>query len=615
LARIRLLDPETQNQIAAGEVVERPASVVKELVENALDAFATKVEVDIQEGGLALIRVTDNGSGMDEEDARLCMLRHATSKLAQLSDLEQIGSFGFRGEALPSIASVSRFRLVTRTREGSALAFAYDEELPIGPEPASAPQGTEITVRDLFYNVPARRKFLKSVATEQTHVTDAIFLAALSRHDVAFTLRRDGRTILDYVAEAERFDRVAACMDRAKLTAYACVRGPLQIEAFLSPPSVTRATASALHLFVRGRPIRDRALVRAVAQAYGQLIPAGRYPEGAVYLELDGALVDVNVHPQKSEVRFADPRALFDAVHRGLGAEIQARFGAPGKSADAAAFGPPVSGPAWPARERQAEASEARTTAIYADQILAPQVPKPAASNGYVRSVSEAPALSLHDEGLAKGPHKAEAALFEGIRFYGKLKIAGEVFGDQLITEAKDALYIIDTHALIERWAVHMLYAQTATAPKLAHTEVTPALVRAWPLLGPAARMLGIEAEPSGKAALALEAVPQVAAAVAPGDVLAALSRAWEAVAPNTSKGDLRATQAGPLAESLRAGFYAELACQVATQILTSDARRTRVEVALAQMDAVNFARPCRHGKPILMRVGHDELLRKRGRP
>src|SRR5262245_37891500 len=266
--RIQVLPPELASQIAAGEVVERPASVVKELVENALDAGATRCDVSIEGGGIARISVVDDGSGMDPEDARLALERHATSQVKLLADLEGLASYGFRGEALPSIASVSRPTLRTRPRDADS---GYEVLVEGGGAPVERPAGlapgTEVLVTDLFYNVPARRKFLRSTGTESGHVSEVVEAAALARPDVTFTLTRDGRRVREMLRARTREERVHQVEAQGELAPCRGERGPLRVEAFLSRPEAARAGAGGLTLVVNGRTVRDRALLVAVAQA------------------------------------------------------------------------------------------------------------------------------------------------------------------------------------------------------------------------------------------------------------------------------------------------------------------------------------------------------------
>lgn len=347
---ILVLPEDLASQIAAGEVVQRPANVVKELIENALDADATRVEVSIEAGGIGLIRVSDDGRGIHEQDARLCLLRHATSKLTRVEDLEELCSFGFRGEALPSIASVSRLEIVSR-HASSESGLAVQAQGTTEPEvrPVGHPVGTTVSVKDLFFNVPARRKFLRSSNTEAGHVAEVVVDAALSRPEVGFFLQRDGRSSRKFERVDSARKRVAQVFGDEDLLAVEGARGPLTVEAYLSPSHRSTRGSGALHFFVNGRPVKDRALSATLAHAYGPALEKGRYPRGVAFLRLPPRLVDVNVHPQKTEVRFADARAVCDALYscvaRNLdkvGAPVPAR--APENSARREAARPPPSG-------------------------------------------------------------------------------------------------------------------------------------------------------------------------------------------------------------------------------------------------------------------------------
>jgi DNA mismatch repair protein MutL len=323
---VRLLDDALVNQIAAGEVVERPASIVKELLENSLDAGARTVGVQLVEGGRDLVRITDDGSGMDRADAILCIERHATSKIRSLDDLLSVGTLGFRGEALPSIASVSRFRLLTRPAasevgteviiEGGAL---------VGVSDAGAAAGTEIDVRDLFFNVPVRRRFLRGAQTELSHCVEAVVREALVRPDVDFTVLHEGREVLRAPRADDRASRAADLLGAhgRRLVPVDVVRDGVRVSGLISPAGNHRATGTgALYLYVNGRFVRDAVVRRGVQEAYRGLVPQGRYPVVVLELELDPLKVDVNVHPSKTEVRFRDPsdvaRAVADAIAAGL---------------------------------------------------------------------------------------------------------------------------------------------------------------------------------------------------------------------------------------------------------------------------------------------------------
>ncbi len=332
---IHRLSPRLANQIAAGEVVERPASVVKEVLENSLDAGATRIDIEVEGGGAKLIRVRDNGAGMLPDDLPLALARHATSKIASLEDLEAVGSLGFRGEALASIGSVSRLTLTSNGSEtgsegSSAACEGRDMEVVV--QPAPHPRGTTVEVRDLFFNTPARRKFLRTEKTEFNHLEEVVKRLALSRFDVSFSLRHNGRGIHNLnggLSEAEQRRRVAAVCGPAFMEQAIYVENAasgLKLRGWVGLPTFSRSQADLQYFYVNGRIIRDRLIAHAVKQAYRDVLYHGRHPAFVLFLELDPALVDVNVHPTKHEVRFRDGRGvhnfIFSSLHRSL-AEVR----------------------------------------------------------------------------------------------------------------------------------------------------------------------------------------------------------------------------------------------------------------------------------------------------
>lgn len=331
MSKIHRLSTRLANQIAAGEVVERPASVVKEVLENSLDAGASRVDIDIESGGVKLIRIRDNGSGMAPEDLPLAMARHATSKITSLEDLERVGSLGFRGEALASIGSVSRLSLTSNASEdGSEGSSASCEgrEMEVQLKPASHPQGTTVEVRDLFFNTPARRKFLRTEKTEYNHLEEVVKRLALSRFDVAFSLRHNGRAIHNLKAgtsQMEQQRRVATVCGPAFMEQAIYIEnlvGGFKLWGWVGLPTFSRSQGDLQYFFVNGRVIRDKLVAHAVKQAYRDVLYHGRHPAFVLYLEVDPAQVDVNVHPTKHEVRFRDGRAvhnfIFSSLHRAL---------------------------------------------------------------------------------------------------------------------------------------------------------------------------------------------------------------------------------------------------------------------------------------------------------
>jgi DNA mismatch repair protein MutL len=590
MGRIQTLPPDLANQIAAGEVVERPASVVKELVENALDAGSTRIKVELERGGATLIRVTDDGAGMDEDDAVLALERHATSKIRAKDDLFALTTFGFRGEALPSIASVSKLRLSTRARGAAEGVEVLLEGGGIArPRPTGAAEGTSVEVRDLFFNVPARRKFLKSTGTEAAHVSEALLLAALAKPDVSFFLVRDGRAAREWLRAASRRERAAQAFDaNERLEPCLGSAGPMQLEAHLAPPERARAGAGGLHLLVNGRPVRDRALARAVAQAYGSVLEPGRYPIGVVYVEVPAADVDVNVHPQKAEVRFADARALFDAVTRELHAVLARAFSVPALGASRAWMGgsAPRSGAASFGALMVDEAGDPWKLALPAES------PQTSLAEGV------APAAA----GTATDP-----ILFDGAGFYASLEFLAQIRATFLVCSGSDGLYILDQHAAAERvtfnrlrkaFASRSIATQRLLIPdviEMLPTEVAMLDERADDVAG-----LGIEVRPVGASAVAVHAVPALLGRARPErivrDLVAELGRADRR--PFGDAADLvLATMA--CHGSIRAGDIVS---------------RAEAAALLRALDDIDFAGHCPHGRPVVTRIGYDELERRVGR-
>ncbi|HEY0178844.1 MAG TPA: DNA mismatch repair endonuclease MutL [Dokdonella sp.] len=450
MSRIRPLPPELVNQIAAGEVIERPASVVKELVENSLDAGARRIEVEIEQGGARLIRVRDDGDGIDAEDLPLAVSAHATSKIATFDDLERVGTLGFRGEALPSIASVARFALTSRSGDSDAAwRIEVDGGKPREPRPAQHPRGTSVEVRDLFYNLPARRKFLRAERTEFGHVEDLVKSIALARTEVEFRLVHNGRPVrLLKPGAADAAARVADVLGDEFLASSLRIEhaaAGLRLSGWVGLPTTSRAQADQQYFHVNGRLVRDRLVAHAVRQAYADVLYHGRHPAFVLFLELDPALVDVNVHPAKHEVRFREGRLVHDFLYRTLDDALSgARAGASAAAPAPASIGSVPS--AAPAGAAAAPFARYASTPAYRQGGLGLGVREPladyAALLGEAREPVRGGAASLAGAAAAN----ADAGEVPPLGF-----ALAQLHGIYVLAENAHGLVLVDMHAAHER--------------------------------------------------------------------------------------------------------------------------------------------------------------------
>ncbi|MBI2897241.1 MAG: DNA mismatch repair endonuclease MutL [Deltaproteobacteria bacterium] len=611
MAVIRVLPPHLANQIAAGEVVERPASVVKELVENAVDAGARSVRVEIEAGGTARLRVTDDGCGMTRDDAILAIERHATSKIASADDLCTIGTLGFRGEALPSIASVSRFRL--RTRAPGDLAGTEvqvdGEATPLVSDIGFA-TGTQVEVLDLFFNTPARLKFLKSHGTEAGHAIEAAVRVALPRPDLSVVVVRDGRIVRELLRQSELQSRVREVFPDEELWGAEGTVDGVAVRGWLGAPHHARAGATGLHTFVNGRHVRDRGLMRAVVQSYGGTLEAGRYPEGVVFLEIDPREVDVNVHPQKSEVRFARSSAIVGATTRVLTEVLRA---APWSRPRPQLAGPAAHEPRWAAPPPQAPSLFG--TDLPAVRGFAARAQEPDAGAGRSPAGGLAGGTTERAEVEAgQGPigprHAAGSepvAPTERKGLYASLQPIGQLRATYILCEGPDGLYVLDQHASHERVTFDRLRrgrrsrevaVQRLLFPE--RIEVDSPLVALAEDHRDALLAVGIEVEPLGTGTLALHAVPALVTRADPRrlvvDVLGEIGRTG-AAAFTAAVDAVLATMA--CHGSIRAGDRLEPA---------------ECRALLVALDDVDFSGNCPHGRPILMTLPWGDLERRVGR-
>jgi len=426
MSRIRLLPETVASQVAAGEVVERPASVVKELVENSIDAGARKIDILIRRGGISVVRVIDDGCGMDRDDALLSLERHATSKIRSVSDLEAIGTLGFRGEALPSIASVSRFRLTTREKDAVAgtEVIVNGGKIDIVRDGGEAP-GTQVEVRSLFYNVPARRKFLRTENTESRNIEHQLHLQAIGHPDVAFTFARDDRVILQLPATATLNDRIRDLYGNELVAQLLPLNGstspPLRITGLIGQAGLSRQTRAQQLVFVNGRAIESPLITSAVREGYHTALMKGQYPVTFLFLELDPGAVDVNVHPAKREVRFRDPNGIREAVARSIQETL--------------------------ARGRVDWQEKFRAPPSTVDLTLRPEVVAPEVSHRELPQLSATPG-AIDISRRYEEPQRDEAAK---PRVQQQFQIIGVLNKLYVLMENADGLVLVDQHAAHER--------------------------------------------------------------------------------------------------------------------------------------------------------------------
>jgi DNA mismatch repair protein MutL len=610
---IQILPPDVAAKIAAGEVVERPASVVKELVENAIDAGAKTIRVEVQQGGKRLIRVMDDGLGIPAEEVPLAFARHATSKLTSVEDLSHVTTLGFRGEALASIAAVAQLTLLSRpAAQAAATRIRIEGGQQISMGAAGGPAGSLISVENLFYNVPARLKFLKADATEAAHIHRVIAHYALAFPHIRFSLLSDNRQAFQTSGSGHMFDALVAVFDletaRQMVTveheeegqrgedtmrrssaeasqSLASAFGRLTVQGYAGAPALHRGSRDQIIFFVNRRWIQDRSLNQAVVQAYHTFVPVGRYPVAVLNIQLDPAEVDVNVHPTKAEVKFREPRLLFTAVQKAVRQAVAAAAPVPGYGSHT---------PVTPGYDRGGHAGDFAAWQPSFSGYGAGQF-------GFeAQRTLPLPANSL------EGDHDALTAP-PAVDKLPLMRVVGQVRQMYIIAEGPDGLYLIDQHAAHERILYEKLSAQRARAGVVKQQLLEPVVVELLP--GHAALVeaelaalteVGFDLEPFGGAAYRLRAVPEILGPANPAQALV----------------DILAEMADgaiPLAKEVHEKI-AITVCKRASikggQVLSPEEMRELVR----QLEATSAPRTCPHGRPTMVHLSMAQLAREFGR-
>ncbi len=618
MPHIQQLDAHVADLIAAGEVVERPASVVKELMENAIDAGADKLTVEIQHGGMTLIRVTDNGCGIAPEEAETAFLRHATSKLRTEYDLEAIGTLGFRGEALAAIAAVSRVELLTRTREHElGCVLSLEGGVVTRREEAGCPLGTTLVVQDLFYNTPARLKFMKKDAAEGAACFAMAQRVALSHPEVGVKFLRDGKQELLTPGDGQLKSVLYAVLGRDLAPGFVPVKGSgeeMQVTGFVSLPACCRGSRAYQHFFVNGRYVKSRTMTAALEEAYANQRMVGKFPGCVLYLTCRLNAVDVNVHPTKQEVKFGSDKKVFDAVYYGVKSTLEADRTRPSAVVEAA---PRPARPAprspelpvqttlplrditalRPVRQTAAGSAPARPAWKPAPEPVSNPTPEPAPESAPVSE--SAPGERTEASRPAPAAPRPEPAVQEE-----PWRLAGEVLNTYLIVEQGDKVLLIDKHAAHERMNFDRLKAEgyrPMVQTLLTPVVVTPPAEEGAALLAhlPLLERFGFEAEDFGGGALLVRSAPSDVAAGAIPDLLLELGSRL-----------LTCGRADP--DAARDALLHTMACKAAIKGGQRNSREELLKVAAAVM--AGEVKYCPHGRPVAIELTRQQLEKRFGR-
>ncbi|MGD9150628.1 MAG: DNA mismatch repair endonuclease MutL [Desulfobacterales bacterium] len=597
MPKIKILPETLSNKIAAGEVVERPASVVKELLENALDAGSTRIMIEVEKGGRALIQVSDNGIGMSADDALVAIERHATSKISSIDDLFAIQTLGFRGEALPSIASVSRFALVTRDRSADVgTQIVVEGGKVVSVSEVGAPPGTLVSVKQLFFNTPARQKFLKTVATEMSHIADTISRIALGHPQVQFRLVHNHKVVKSWPPASRHVDRIVEVLGkdvRADLHAIQSKRNGLAVSGWIGSPAVTRRTSRGLYVFVNDRFVRDRTIQHGIFAGFAQRLLKGQFPVAVIFIRIPFDQVDVNVHPTKNEVRFVNPQRVHEAVKGAIAQtlyETERINWRPPQEPDKSPQVLERLKPFTPANKDQLSA--------WQDQIsqLETSFSEPSASSQQPVASSQKhqqPATSSQTHPQPEA--RIQEPLFDN-KGFSALRVVGQVHGTYIVCESDAGLVLIDHHAAHERIVFEQLQRRAGDQPAAAQKLVVPETLelnfREADILAqmiPDLKTLGLEIEPFGKNSFVIKAVPGL---LAGHDLKPLIVEIVEKAAETGFSPGLQET----LDQCRRV-----MACHGslrARQALNPE----QIRQLLAQLDACEHPSHCPHGRPTWIR-------------
>jgi DNA mismatch repair protein MutL len=631
MSKIRVLSDHIANQIAAGEVVERPASVAKELVENSIDAGATRITVEIEGGGRRLLKVSDDGEGMVRDDALLAFERHATSKISRSEDLSSIATLGFRGEALASIASVARIELITRTEEASAgTRVAIEGGRMRDVKDAAHPRGTTIAVKDLFFNVPARRKFLRSEATETFHLTNLVTHYALAHPEIAFTLVNNGREALRAAPAKDLSERAYQIFGQEFLDNLLEVDGGdaevARIRGYVSAPRDRRNSRDAQYLFVNGRFVRDRLIGRSLSEGYRSILPHGVYPAALLFLETPLEEVDVNVHPAKTEVRFRRAAAVADAVREAVRAAL-ASAGYVEKQVAVAAGAveqAPSPNPVRPAVEIEPPPVFASTTVApraeqprmdfaieppRIDYVPAPQIEEaPEIDDGWTeRFVGYEPAVVTPDAKVALPPLASAEKFVSRVavdNLSPSIRTLGQLDESFIVAIDEEGLLLIDQHVAHERILFDKYRALESARKSESQSmlvpetfDLTPAQAAAFDDVVPELESYGFELMRLSGRTVAIKATP--------GDLPAAEARNMLAEILDSVDGEKR----GVARETLRDEIAASLACHAAIKVNTPLAPE-KMRWLIDRLLVTSSPTTCPHGRPIILRLSTRDILK-----